>query len=232
MKVQRTTPSAASATRPSRDFTNRRPRGMTLVEILLVLVLLVVIASFAMPIIEGGFASVRLQRGTDQVLAAWTEIRAKSIESGQLYQFRFTEGGNSYRVDPWYADESKQPAESELDRISNSANRDLFDAGDESDEPEEWRYQAALAEQIVFVGGNQAVNNQQGERKVETLQDDESGEWSAPILFFPDGTTSEASVVLRNGHDRYQRATLRALTGVARASRMLSEQEVEENNTR
>ena len=57
------------STTPSRDPTDRR--AMTLFEILLVLVLLVVVSSLAAPLFDGGFATVRLRRGTDQVLAAW-----------------------------------------------------------------------------------------------------------------------------------------------------------------
>jgi hypothetical protein len=52
-----------------------------------------------------------------------------------------------------------------------------------------------------------------------------SGLWSSPILFFPDGSTSAATVLLRNEKQVFQRASLRALTGTGRASELLSGEE-------
>ena len=42
--------------------------------------------------------------------------------------------------------------------------------------------------------------------------------WSPPILFNPDGTTSDASLVLQNDKGQTIRVTLRGLTGIADAS--------------
>src|SRR5215208_6937487 len=59
-----------------------RRRGMTLVELLVVLALLVVIGSIVVPVFTGSFASVRLRRAGDQVLTRWSQARARAIESG------------------------------------------------------------------------------------------------------------------------------------------------------
>jgi hypothetical protein len=53
------------------------------------------------------------------------------------------------------------------------------------------------------------------------LTEDEN--WSPPILFKPDGTTSDASVVLQNDRGETIRVTLRGLTGIASASEVGSE---------
>jgi len=202
----------------SRDLTDRR--GMTLVELLLVLALLVVISSLATPLLQGSFASVRLRRGTDQVLAAWSGVRAKAIETGQIYQFRFAVQSDAYRVDPWYGSSEAAPTTG-----NRPANGPLT-----IDEPlpaSDWRYEALLPEKIEFVTGDHLVDDATGQRRVDTLLDGGGQAWSAPLLFFPDGATSSASILLRNELNQYQRATLRAATGVARASGLLSRDEAE-----
>src|SRR5215207_2670818 len=65
----------------------KRSHGMTLVELLVVLALLVVIGSIVVPVFTGSFASVRLRRAGDQVLTRWSQARARAIETGEVYQF-------------------------------------------------------------------------------------------------------------------------------------------------
>ena len=48
----------------------------------------------------------------------------------------------------------------------------------------------------------------------------------SPILFYPDGTTSTARLVLANAHDRYLILELRGLTGVVKVSDVLSGEEL------
>jgi hypothetical protein len=48
-----------------------------------------------------------------------------------------------------------------------------------------------------------------------------------PILFFPDGAASQATVVLQNDRSQYVRLTIRGLTGVARASAVLTREEMD-----
>src|SRR5687768_6658103 len=66
--------------RPKYEPNSRR--GLTLIELLLVLVLLVVMGSLVMPVFTGGFASVRLRRAGDQVMTRWANARARAVESG------------------------------------------------------------------------------------------------------------------------------------------------------
>ena len=43
-------------------------------------------------------------------------------------------------------------------------------------------------------------------------------EWSRPILFYPDGTTSDAFVVVANENERGIQVNLRGMTGTATLS--------------
>ena len=97
---------------------------MTLVELLLVLALLVVVGSLAAPLYEGSFSSLRLRRGTDQVLASWSEARTHAIEAGKIYQFRFEPEGGKYRVDPWAGGLELESPEDERFEMSRDTTED------------------------------------------------------------------------------------------------------------
>src|SRR5436853_7058047 len=88
---------------------SRSCRGVTLMELLLVLVLLVVAGSLTIPAITGAFSSVRLRRAGDAIVARFAEARAQAIETGLPYQFRFTPETGKYRLEPWAA-AGRQPA--------------------------------------------------------------------------------------------------------------------------
>ncbi len=202
---------------------------MTLFELMLVLAILVVVTSLAVPLFEGSFSTVRLRRGTDQVVAVWSETRTHAIESGKIFQFRFRPKGNAYQVSPWTGGIELAPRDRE-DAIGSSERTK------EELEFSNWRHNATLPENIVFADAESVSSDKLGQRTVTRL-DEENTEgnttkWSAPILFFPDGSTSAASLLIKNDREVFRRATLRALTGVARASALLSREEVDRFKTR
>jgi type II secretory pathway pseudopilin PulG len=180
-------------------------RAFTLFEVLLVLILLVIIGSLIMPLFEGAFTSVRLRRATDQLLASWSETRARAIESGQIQQFRFQPESGYYRSEPWYP-EDVAPALAE---------------------PAEPPKDIVLPQDIVFAEGDVESFDPAAGSQLTSLGQNNGGGWSNSILFFPDGSTSAATVLLRNDRRIFQRATLRALTGTGRASELLSEEEAQ-----
>ena len=123
-------------------------------------------------------------------------------------------------MDPWYGNAEAPPTTG--NRLAKGPL-----AVDEPLPASDWRYEASLPEKIEFIAGDHLVDDATGQRRVDTLLDGGGQAWSAPLLFFPDGATSSASILLRNELNQYQRATLRASTGVARASRILSRDEAE-----
>jgi hypothetical protein len=193
-------------------------------ELLLVLALLVVAGGIATPAITGAFTSVKLRRAGDAVLARWAQARAQAIETGVAYQFRFTPETGKFRVEPWTgldqeAAASDSTADAETAGRETAATRESLD---ESPTVED-----ELPQSILFHGGQAAVDDpQSGERRVDSLQTPDAS-WSTPILFFPDGTASHATVVLKNDAPLYLRLTLRGLTGVARASDVLTREEMD-----
>jgi prepilin-type N-terminal cleavage/methylation domain-containing protein len=189
-------------------------RGMTLFEILLVLVLLVIVSSLSVPLFEGSFATVRLRRGSDQLLAAWSDARVQAVQTGRTYEFLFQSESSLYRVQPWQA---QQVSDAVTDPTAADSTQAVL-----------LTYEAELPEEIMFAEGDAITLTAANERTVETLNQSGESVWSAPILFFPDGSTSSASVLLRNERRLFQRITLRALTGVGRVSDVLTEDEAEQ----
>ena len=83
-----------------------------------------------------------------------------------------------------------------------------------------------LPKGVVFVGGTVKSDTRSVEIQQETqgtLMMQTAG--MEPILFYPDGTTSDAEVSLSNEQQMYVRVTLRGLTGTSRVSPLMSEQE-------
>jgi prepilin-type N-terminal cleavage/methylation domain-containing protein len=198
--------------------------GMTLVELLVVLALLVVIGSIVVPVFTGSFASVRLRRAGDQVLTRWSQARARAIETGEAYQFRFTPETGAYRVEPWMAVMEVGVGASRAAPSATAASTNDAASLTNDDSAVQSR---SLPEKITFHGGELAVEDALSrERQVASMKS-AGDELSTPILFFPDGTTSEASVVLANDRNQFVRLTLRGLTGVGRATEILSREELQ-----
>lgn len=200
--------------------------GMSLMELLLVLVLLVIAGSLAVPAITNGFGGVKLKRAGDKVISRWAEARAQAVETGVPYQFRFTPNTNKYRVEPLtevlQSDGSGAPTSPAPD--STVAVQPETDATQRSLN-ESNTIESELPEPILFVGGQTAdYDATTDERRVADLQATGST-WSTPIVFYPDGSASTATVILQNDVPQYLRLTIRGLTGVARASGVLTREE-------
>jgi prepilin-type N-terminal cleavage/methylation domain-containing protein len=206
-------------------------RAFTLLELLLVLALLVVLAGLAMPMFEGSFASLRLRRATDQVLAVWVRVRTAAIESGRPHQFRFRADSGDYLVEPWPQDEEFS--------VTLATDKDSTQEGLQETRREDGAIliRDRLPEGIVLKGGERTIHGSaQGEpstHEVESLTAGTSAAgpygigWSAPILFHPDGTALDVSLLLSNGRRQYQRATLRGLTGTSHSSKIIPASELD-----
>ena len=239
-------PPSRAVTRSGRPL--RSLRGMTLVEILVVLALLVVIGGLVVPVFTGSFASVRLRRAGDQVVTGWSRARAEAIESGQPYQFRFTPESGKFVIEPWTgllgeesstsqtssssSASSSSASTSSTTTSTSSSSTSTKSSSESSDGTSAASTNGTLPEEIVFQNGELAIEDyQSGERSVGALQDAGESE-SIPILFFPDGTASEASVLLTNGKKQFLRVTLRGVTGVGRASEVLTQEELQRADRR
>ncbi|MCA9260650.1 MAG: hypothetical protein KDA61_15665 [Planctomycetales bacterium] len=218
-------------------------RAITLIELLLVLALLVVMASMAAPLVNGAFSSVRLRRAGDVVLQSWMRARRVSIEDGAVRQFRFKPSSGEFRVELWSpldvaGSESTGAAKGTttatgVAAASTSSQASTAQAGaasDGEDVAETWEEE--LPENVTFWKGQFARYDPVADERAVNELAGSGDDWSEPILFFPDGTSSDASIVLQNERKLTLRLSLRGLTGVGVASRPLTTDELDQLQAR
>jgi type II secretory pathway pseudopilin PulG len=185
----------------SRPF---RARGLTLVEVCLVLALLVVIAAVATPVLEGSFSRASLRSGARTRLAA--------MESGVTYVFRFQPNGSVFQIVP--LSDLGLPAGEAITADAATANDGEYSVDEMMRIP-----QNRLPDGVSFAAGDISASSQ----VLATLGTAGSNIWSNPIVFHPDGTTSDASLVLANAGGQTLRVTLRGLTGISNVGDIGSE---------
>lgn len=177
-------------------------RGMTLIEVLLVLAIVIMVAALAMPSLNGTFDAQRLSRAADMVRSDWSRARVEAIRSGQEWAFFYVPGTGSYGISPYSPYQAPTvPAGVTPDQDARSN----FDYGG-----------GQLPRGVIF---NQS--NVQSDTRSQAL--DESGGGAGAnaaqtILFYPDGTAQQAELRLSNERNWYVQINLRALTGTATVS--------------
>jgi type II secretory pathway pseudopilin PulG len=180
-----------------------RVRGVTLVEVTLVLALLVVIAAVAIPAMGGVFARASLRGGCDTLRAAWSKARMAAIQKGQSFVFRCEPRGRRFQIIP--LDQIGLPESDEqqpMDPDGERAPQDMLRIA-----------RMQLPDGVIFAKADVRSSTQ----LAATAGSTDGGAWSSPILFRPDGTTSDASMVIENEPGNTIRVTLRGLTGISTA---------------
>ncbi len=200
--------------------TRDRRQAFTLLEVLLTMSLLVILAALAWPAFDKPFAGRRLRKAADRIRAEWATARVQAIETGQVYLFRYVTTEDRYRIEPHTTDQT-QGDSLPTGGLGGTA-RGLGHTDTVSDRSIERR----LPEGVTFVSSETDLDTRAALVAAELEESGlaETG-WSDPILFYPDGTSSTARLVLKNDHDRYIEVQIRGLTGVINLSEVRSTEE-------
>ena len=198
----------AIESRSSRRFT-----GVTLLEILLVLAVMVLMAAIAMPVLTGTFEGQKLRRAADVVRADWGRARVQAIRSGTEWAFVYEPGGGRYAIAPY---SPYQPAT--IGNILTPDEQGNFDYG-EGLLPLGVRFDlgqttADSRSTALESGGGGGA----GGGGADGAGAAGGGGGVQTILFYPDGTSQQAQLRLVNDRDWYVQIDLRALTGTASVS--------------
>lgn len=173
--------------------------GFTLIEVILVLAVLVAIAAITIPVMTGVYARSQLRNGAEVVRSAWSKARMAAMETGQSYLFRCQLKGGEFQ----------------LLNIS-----ELVAAGGQSAGPTNnvveadgsWRLAYdRLPPSVVFAAGTFAPSPQ----VTAMFASIANTAWAGPIIFYPDGTCTDATLLLQNENQNTIRVTLRGVTGTA-----------------
>ena len=192
-------------------------QGFTLVEVLLTLCLLVVIASLAWPTLHKPFANQRLKKSADRIRAAWCEARVDAMDTGNVYVFLYAIEGERYRIER--RSDLAATADASLDEGAGQSNAGGMPAVVERIFPNGVSFLSGEVEAdsratLLAVGSD-----------LSSTSSAAAVDWSEPIIFYPDGTTSTAQLTMKNAHDRQIRLSLRGLTGVVRVGDLGSGEE-------
>jgi hypothetical protein len=129
------------------------------------------------------------------------------MQSGETYVFRYEPEGSRYQIVLLSAltadggDAQTLPPESDADADQDYVEGDILRLS-----------RSTLPEGVVFAEGQVAAVPQ-----LAAAATTDTG-WSAPILFYADGTASDAVLLLANDGGLRLRVTLRGLTGISRTS--------------
>ena len=195
-----------------------RRKGFTLLEMLLVLAIIVAIAALAAPAMRGLIQSARLRAAADTVRTEWTRAHVKAMKTGRIQVYRYELGGAKYSVQPWIAGD---------DAIESSAPTTAgFEVADETQDSANVGEGHELPQGTMFVAGDAAAESRSMAIEQTAMDSTQfESEWSRPILFYPDGTTSDAFVVVANENKVGIQVNLRGMTGTATLSEVMKLEE-------
>jgi len=219
-----------------------KKQGFTLLEVMLVLAILVVIASLSVRFTAALLANYRIRQSSEDIRAEWTRLRIKAMEDGHIYCFRFSYGNDEYRVDRVLDAHFTAKFSSPKDAVYSYSDDPLMDKTIDPDELTQDDYY--LPEPDMEYGQTPVSLSIKSELQKNCFFADcyvkpdargryyegpdrysfSSGtDWSKPILFYPDGTTSTATILIKNDQSRCIELHLRGLTGAVAVSSIGSE---------
>jgi prepilin-type N-terminal cleavage/methylation domain-containing protein len=182
-------------------------RGVTLIEVMLTLCLLAAMAVFTWPLLDNSFASQRLRSAASRIRAQWIKARAEAMNSDTVYLFRYTPEDNRYTVE--------NQIDPDLAAEQNLGDGSGGGSGVQDPSSMPHKTQGVLPEGVVF-GSVQVDPDPRADTAM--ANGDQTGDQDAseadPLFFFPDGTTSNARLRLKNDRGRSIDVMLRGLTGV------------------
>jgi prepilin-type N-terminal cleavage/methylation domain-containing protein len=204
----------------------RARRAFTLAEILLVMAVLVVIASITVPIMKGALENYRLRKSADSMRSAFASARGAAARTGMTYIFQYTPGTAEYTIQPWSTGD-------EFLEISAAPTIDMGGASTAAAPAIKPLKTSPLPEGILF-HGSVTDSSLRDLRTISGSGDNATALGSAPqgappILFYSDGSSSNATLVLKNNRGSYVEIKLRGLTGHSTASNLLSANQLSGN---
>lgn len=173
---------------------------------LLVLAVLVVLAAVAVPVFYRSVRDATLRSAAEQVRTEWNKAHIKAMKSGRTQVFRFQPEGRKFQIEPYTA---------ETDTADAASSASTFAPPPPTTNQDNPNSRTQLPEGIKFVEGMTAEEERAKIVEEAMGASSSGGAWSKPILFYPDGVSSDAWLVVADEHNTAIRVELRGLTGLA-----------------
>ncbi len=218
--------------------------GFTLFEILVVLVVVVILGAIAYPAISAMTGTENLLRGGDQVRIHLARSRNQAMRSGQTLALRYELTGNRYIIEPWttgeeFLEAGATPENQQLFNVMGTANAQAINESKYHTVNKLLGYPHKLPDDIQFVGsvtefdarsailGNAQLNQLTTQAGQTSMTDTIQGVWSEPVLFYPDGSTSQTELRLGSSDGRaFIMVRLRGFTGVEYVTKVASADDI------
>jgi hypothetical protein len=200
----------------------------------------------AWPQLEKTFSYQRLRKAADIVRTQWCKARVEAMKMGAIRMFRYEINGNKYRIDMLTSDPTALLNGTTVDTASNdsaqsmlanntgsSQNNGNFNGTTGNLNAAPTCLEQTLPKDVFFVSSQAGLDTLAATTTNSTSAAGDmpssdayvasniasvgSG-WSEPIFFYPDGTTSNAQLLLKNKEGRMIELFLRGLTGIVKVS--------------
>ncbi len=191
-----------------------RPRGggFTLLELLLSLAIIGVLGSIIIPQVGWILGDRRLVGAADQLRVEMSQLRVDTMRQGRIMMLEGMLEGSSLRIRPFYsmtdAAEAYDQTGSQSALLSGADQANIaVITPDEMDERSIELPEGVVVESIAAVTSARSL-------EIEQMNLSDQGEgWSQPILFYADGTTSTAIVILKHETHGRRQVKIRGITG-------------------
>ena len=193
-------------------------RAFSLLELLLVLALLVVVGAMAYPALRGPFETQRLKKSAELVRSEWARARLRAMRTGRVHVFRYAPSATQYTVETWVSAADDVGSVNDF-QPAGSTGQGMRPTLPTSRSPN-------LPDGVRFFGGETAVDGRASQWASTSGLEIAGSSNPVPVLFYPDGTTSEAALILVNDRQQCVQVTLRGLTGSSLASPVMTMDEV------
>ena len=178
--------------------------AFSLIELILVMGVIVLIFSLAIPLATRAMGSHALRQSADRVRVAMGEARVEAIKTGQIHALFLQMNSDWFNVAPFSQISAQQGLAARQAQLSENEIRTNLEENQ-------------LPRGIVFAEGVTSNDS----RSADTFSRIGGGGNSQikPILFYPDGTAQDARVFLRDDRSNTTSVQLRGLTGIAKTVR-------------
>ena len=194
--------------------------AFTLLELLLVLAILAAIATVAIPQAAILLGDQRLVRSGEQIRIEMTRLRIDAMRQGRVMMLQGMVEGNQIRIKPFYSlSDSTEALDQTGSQSSLLSGAQQANVAAPIEDPTAERTVELMED--VTVDSVATASSARGAMISQQVGGDQAAGWSAPVLFYPDGTTSTAAVTL--SHETMGRIVirLRGITGDATISEVL-----------
>ena len=188
--------------------------GHTLIELLLVLAILAMAMAMAIPTYESMVSGRRLQNSAESLEVQLQEARVKAMRTGQSQVFRFDVGASTYTCEPWLsgAEELNSGPGAAMQSLSGQILETSSSPGSLGSQVDVSKGSKKLEEGIVFASANTANDSRTAYAQVQEGGATAVG-GNTPVMFYPDGTSTTAEIVVQDSEGRQRTIQLRGLTG-------------------